>query len=69
MPKVLDLIWGAWEQIFFGKSEKNDSTALSTTRPTGKSLEPVFRIRSPVVMESCLLSTVQARSTRQPPDF
>src|SRR5258707_14780911 len=26
-----------WQQIFFGKSEKNDSTALSRNRPTGKS--------------------------------
>src|SRR5712691_13432589 len=28
---------GQREQIFFGKSEKKDSTALSTNRPTGKS--------------------------------
>src|ERR1700704_4312668 len=34
---------GQREQIFFGKSERKDSTRLSTTRPTGKSLEPVFR--------------------------
>ena len=31
-----------WQQIFFGKSEIKDSTALSTNRPTGKSLEPVL---------------------------
>src|SRR5713101_3537298 len=37
MRKVLDLIWVRWQQIFFGKSEKKDSTALSTNRPTGKS--------------------------------
>src|SRR6267378_3126818 len=35
--KVLDLIWVRWQQIFFGKSEKNDSTTLSANRPTGKS--------------------------------
>jgi hypothetical protein len=29
-----------WQQIFFGKSEKNDSTPLSTNRPTGKSPRP-----------------------------
>src|SRR3979490_1873870 len=40
MRKVLDLIWGKWEQVFFRKSEKKDSTRLSTNRPTGKSLEP-----------------------------
>src|SRR5258708_29889894 len=33
---------GQREQIFFGKSEIKDSTALSTNRPTGKSLEPVL---------------------------
>ena len=27
MRKVLDLIWVRWQQIFFGKSEKKDSTA------------------------------------------
>src|SRR6266576_4697294 len=37
MRKVLDLIWGKWQQIFFGKSEKKDSTRLSTNHPTGKS--------------------------------
>jgi len=31
------VIWGKWQQIFFGKSEKKDSTALSTNRPSGKS--------------------------------
>src|ERR1700716_3165732 len=24
MRKVLDLIWGKWQQVFFGKSEKKD---------------------------------------------
>src|SRR5260370_36155051 len=38
MATVLDLIWVRWQQIFFGKSEIKDSTALSTNRPTGKSL-------------------------------
>ena len=40
--RVLELIWVRWQQIFFGKSEIKDSTALSTNRPTGKSLEPVL---------------------------
>ena len=31
----IDLV--RWQQIFFGKSEIKDSTALSTNRPTGKS--------------------------------
>jgi len=38
MATVLDVIWVRWQQIFFGKSEKKDSTRLSTNRPTGKSL-------------------------------
>ena len=33
---------GQREQVFFGKSERKDSTTLSTNRPTGKSLEPVL---------------------------
>src|SRR5712691_5707098 len=37
MRTVLDLISVRWQQIFFGKSEKKDSTAPSTNRPTGKS--------------------------------
>jgi hypothetical protein len=28
MATVLDLIWVGWQQIFFGKSEIKDSTAL-----------------------------------------
>jgi hypothetical protein len=42
MPKVLDLIWGEWEQKYFSENQKKDSTRLSTNRPTGKSLEPVL---------------------------
>src|SRR6266581_1846669 len=30
MARVLELIWVRWQQIFFGKSEKKDSTASST---------------------------------------
>jgi hypothetical protein len=37
MRKVLDVIWGAWEQKYFSEEPKKDSTALSTNRPTGKS--------------------------------
>src|SRR5260221_8056732 len=33
---------GQREQVFFGKSERKDSTTLSTNRPTSKSLEPVL---------------------------
>src|SRR6266702_1101966 len=39
MARVLELIWVRWEQVFFGKSERKDSTRLSTNRPTGKSLD------------------------------
>jgi hypothetical protein len=28
MATVLDLIWVRWQQVFFGKSERKDSTAL-----------------------------------------
>src|SRR6266436_4908323 len=41
MRRVLELIWGKWEQKYFSENQKKDSTALSTNRPTGKSLEPV----------------------------
>jgi hypothetical protein len=37
--KVLDVIWGEWEQKYFSEKQKYDSTALSTKRPTGKSLD------------------------------
>src|SRR5882672_5828491 len=42
---------GQREQIFFGKSEIKDSTAPSTNRPTGKSLEPVL-LSTPSVFAS-----------------
>jgi hypothetical protein len=41
MRKVLDVIWGKWEQKYFSEKPKKDSTALSTNRPTGKSLQPL----------------------------
>src|SRR6266567_2611208 len=34
MARVLELIWVRWEQVFFGKSERKDSTRLSTNRST-----------------------------------
>jgi hypothetical protein len=37
MAKVLDVIWGEWEQKYLSENQKKDSTALSTNRPTGKS--------------------------------
>jgi hypothetical protein len=37
MRKVLDLIWGEWEQKYLSENQKKDSTALSTNSPTGKS--------------------------------
>jgi hypothetical protein len=37
MRKVLDLIWGEWEQKYFSENQKKDSTRLSTNCPTGKS--------------------------------
>jgi hypothetical protein len=39
MRKVLDVIWGEWEQKYFSENQKKDSTALSTKRPTGKSAD------------------------------
>ncbi len=39
MRKVLEMIWGEWKAKYFCKE---DSTRLSTNRPTGKSLEPVL---------------------------
>jgi hypothetical protein len=39
MATVLDLIWGKWEQKYFSENQKKDSTALSTSCPTGKSLD------------------------------
>jgi hypothetical protein len=49
MRKVLDLIWGVWEQKYFSENQKKDSTRLSTTRPTGKSpdraVQPATRKR------------------------
>src|SRR6195256_1633575 len=33
MRKVLDVIWGRWEQKYFSENPKKDSTALSTNRP------------------------------------
>jgi hypothetical protein len=42
MARVVDLIWGEWEQKYFSENQKKDSTRLSTNRPTGKSLEPVL---------------------------
>jgi hypothetical protein len=42
MAKVLDVIWGKWEQKYFSENQKNSLTRPSTNRPTGKSLEPVL---------------------------
>jgi hypothetical protein len=41
MPKVLEVIWGDWEQKYLSENQKKDSTALETAS-TGKSLEPVL---------------------------
>src|SRR6266852_3282414 len=37
MRKVLDLIWGKWEQKYLSENQKYDSTHLSRNSPTGKS--------------------------------
>jgi hypothetical protein len=42
MARILEVIWGEWEQKYFSENPKKDSTRLSTNRPTGKSLEPVL---------------------------
>ena len=42
MAGVVNVIWGKWEQKYFSENQKKDSTALSTNRPTGKSLEPIL---------------------------
>jgi hypothetical protein len=34
MARVLELIWGKWEQKYFSENQKKDST---TNSPTGKS--------------------------------
>jgi len=38
MRKVLEVIWGKWEQKYSENPKKRLDT-LSTTRPTGKSLD------------------------------
>ena len=43
MRKVLEVIWGAWEQKYLSENQK-DSTAMSTSRPTGKSLDASERL-------------------------
>jgi hypothetical protein len=40
MRKVLEVIWGEWEQKYFCKE---DSTPLSRNCPTGKSLDCAVR--------------------------
>jgi hypothetical protein len=37
MAKVLDVIWGMWEQKYFSENQKNNLTRLSRNSPTGKS--------------------------------
>jgi hypothetical protein len=39
MARVLELIWGKWEQKYFSENQKKDSTRLSTDRPSGKSVD------------------------------
>jgi hypothetical protein len=58
MARVLDLIWGEWEQKYFSENQKKDSTPLSTNRPTGKSLEPVL-LSTPSVFASTEAAKLQ----------
>jgi hypothetical protein len=58
MRKVLDLIWGEWEQNYFSENQKKDSTRLSTNGPTGKSLEPVL-LSTPSVFASTEAAKLQ----------
>src|SRR5258705_10083249 len=58
MARVLDLIWGEWEQKYFSENQKKDSTPLSTNRPTGKSLESVL-LSTPSVFASTEAAKLQ----------
>src|SRR5882724_943835 len=53
---------GQREQIYFGKSERKDSTAPSTSRPTGKSLDcavrPALRSRGSPTLPRSLMRVV-----------
>ena len=40
--RVIDVIWGKWEPKYFSEKPKNNLTRHSTSRPTGKSPEPVL---------------------------
>jgi FMN-dependent NADH-azoreductase len=64
MRKVLDLIWGEWEQKYFSENQKKDSTPLSRNRPTGQ----ITRDREMFALSPSLGGRYSGERARQP-DF
>jgi hypothetical protein len=60
MRKILDVIWGDWEQEYFSENQKKDSTRLSTNRPTGKSLamKPAATVGAQALIDALIVEQI-----------